>query len=47
MSEEKKEAKKVEKVDKKAFINRKLKALNNMPNKAKAKALADKVLNNK
>lgn len=44
MAEEKK---KVEKVDKQAFINRKLKAINNMPNKAKARALAERVLNNK
>lgn len=44
MAEEKKKAKEV---DKQAFINRKLKAINNMPNKAKARALAEKVLNNK
>lgn len=44
MAEEKKKA---VKVDVQAFINRKLKAINNMPNKAKAKALAEKVLNNK
>lgn len=44
MAEEKK---KVEKVDTQAFINRKLKAINNMPNKAKARALAERVLNNK
>lgn len=44
MAEEKKKA---EKVDVQAFINRKLKAINNLPNKAKAKALAEKVLNNK
>ncbi len=44
MAEEKKKAKDV---DVQAFINRKLKAINNMPNKAKARALAEKVLNNK
>lgn len=44
MAEEKK---KVEKVDVQKFINRKLKAINNMPNKAKARALAERVLNNK
>lgn len=44
MAEEKKKAKEV---DVQAFINRKLKAINNMPNKAKARALAEKVLNNK
>lgn len=44
MADEKKKAKEV---DVQAFINRKLKAINNMPNKAKARALAEKVLNNK
>ena len=44
MAEEKKKA---AKVDKQAFVNRKLKAINNMPNKAKARALAERVLNNK
>lgn len=44
MAEEKKKAKEV---DVQKFINRKLKAINNMPNKAKARALAEKVLNNK
>ncbi len=40
---EKKEEKKV--VDLQAFKNRKLKAINEMTNKAKARALAEKVLN--
>ena len=35
------------KVDRKAFIARKLKAINNMSNKAKAKALAERILNQK
>jgi len=42
---EKKEEKKV--VDIQAFKNRKLKAINEMPNKAKARALAEKVLSGK
>lgn len=32
-------------IDKQAFINRKLKAINEMPNKAKAKVLAERVRN--
>ena len=44
MAEKKEEAKKV---DRQKFIERKLKAINNMPNKAKAKALAYRVMNAK
>lgn len=51
---EKKVEKKVEKVDVEMevvnvddFIARKLKVINELPNKAKAKALADRVLRNK
>lgn len=41
-----KENKKAENtVDVQAFINRKLKAINEMPNKAKARALAERVRN--
>lgn len=40
---EKKEAKKV---DVQAFKERKLKSINNMANKAKARQLAERVLNN-
>lgn len=35
------------KVDRQKFIARKLKAINEMPNKAKAKALAYRVMNTK
>lgn len=45
MAEEKKEAKKAVDVDK--FIARKLKSINEMKNEAKAKKLANRVLNNK
>ncbi len=43
MAEKKEE---VKGVDKKKFIARKLKAINGMANKAKAKALAERVLRN-
>lgn len=36
-----------EPIDVEAFINRKLKAINKMANKAKAKSLANRVMNNK
>lgn len=42
MAEEKKKG-----VDRKKFIARKLKAINQMRDKAKAKALADRVMNSK
>lgn len=44
---EKKEDKKEQKVDVAAFKARKLKALNEMSNKAKARDLAERVLANK
>lgn len=44
MAERKEEAKKV---DRQKFIERKLKAINNMPNKAKARSLAYRVMNTK
>ena len=44
MAEKKEESKKV---DRQKFIARKLKAINEMPNKAKAKALAYRVMNTK
>lgn len=54
MSEKKKTEPKVEKKEVEAkgvnideFIARKLKVINELPNKAKAKALADRVLRNK
>lgn len=45
MAEKKQEE--VQKVDVQKFIERKLKALNEMNNKAKAKALAERVLKNR
>lgn len=54
MSEKKKAEPKAEKIDIEMkvvnvdeFIARKLKVINELPNKAKAKALADRVLRNK
>ena len=47
---EKKEEKKQKKPDKKSsddFVNRKLKVINNMTNPAKARSLAERVLNNR
>lgn len=45
-SKEKKVEKKEKTFDKKAFANRKLKLINQMPNRAKAEALARRVLRN-
>lgn len=47
MAEEKKEKQAEANVDVQAFIARKLKSINKMTNKAKAKAAAERVLNNK
>lgn len=45
MAEEKKEEVKAPKFDKQKFIERKLKSLNNMSDRAKARDLADRLLN--
>lgn len=47
MAEKKEDKKEEQKVDVAAFKARKLKALNEMHNKAKARDLAERVLNNK